>query len=89
MTEPTDRSIPAVSSTKTMPTAAMPMKLACLTMLDRLGREELGREEPEDEHDGRQHQHRARPGGEVERGLGRQPRHAASPWAGSGGRRWR
>ena len=33
MFDPTLRSIPAVSSTKVMPTAMMPVKLACLTML--------------------------------------------------------
>ena len=36
MFEPTERSMPAVSSTKVMPMAAMPMKAACLTMLARL-----------------------------------------------------
>jgi hypothetical protein len=33
MFEPTLRSMPAVSSTKVMPTAMTPMKLACLMML--------------------------------------------------------
>ena len=33
MFEPTERSMPAVSSTKVMPTAMTPMKDACLTML--------------------------------------------------------
>ena len=33
MFDPTLRSMPAVSSTKVMPTAMMPVKLACLTML--------------------------------------------------------
>ena len=36
MTLPTERSMPAVSSTKVMPIAAMPMKADCLTMLARL-----------------------------------------------------
>ena len=39
MTEPTERSMPAVSRTKVMPMAAMPMKAACLTMLARLSGE--------------------------------------------------
>ena len=33
MFDPTLRSMPAVSSTKVMPTAMMPVKLACLTIL--------------------------------------------------------
>jgi hypothetical protein len=36
MTEPTERSMPAVSSTKSCPTAAMPTNDACLTMLPML-----------------------------------------------------
>ena len=36
ITAPTERSIPPVSSTKVMPSAAIPMKEDCLTMLARL-----------------------------------------------------
>ena len=39
ITAPTDRSIPAISSTKVMPMAAIPMKDDCLTMLPRLSAE--------------------------------------------------
>ncbi len=52
MTDPTERSIPAVSSTKVMPTAAMPMKAACLTMLPRFRARGTRRAPRTEQHDG-------------------------------------
>ncbi len=52
MFDPTERSMPAVSSTKVMPTAMTPVKDACLTMLsDILGAEEIGGAEAEEDED--------------------------------------